>query len=157
MMKVAALARMSLLSVSKPIIVMTFSTPGSSRIRLRNPSATSSVRGKADPSGRRIAMRTMPWSSRGMNAVGVRSRSCQPPAQAAARRSAEITRCLSARRTRPRNRKVKRASAWLKSTKTRAGSPFAGLSRSAQSAGVSVRATKPEITTETAIVTANCR
>jgi hypothetical protein len=39
----------------------------------------------------------------------------------------------------------------------RQGGPCAGFSSSAASAGVKVSATIPEITTETAMVTANCR
>ena len=157
-MKVAALGRTSDESVSNPIIATTFLTAGSFWISTRISSAIFSVRGKALPSGRLTATRTIPWSSFGMKEVGVAWRSCQPAAVTTTRIAAEMTRCFRAARTTWRKYIVKRASVWLNQTKKRFFfSSSWGFRRMAQRAGVKVSATKPEIATETATVTANCR
>ncbi len=65
-------------------------------------------------------------------------------------------RCLSASCTRSRNLRVTQAKPRLNGSNTREWwSPF--FIRIAHSAGVSVNAMKPEISTEIVSVTANCR
>ena len=94
-----------------------------------------------------------------MKEVGVCSSICQQPAVTATSRPAVITRWRSAALTSLRNLSVKDASPRSKAWKNLflRSSGFLSLRRIAQSAGVSVRATKPESTTDRVTVTANWR
>ena len=119
--------------------------------------ASSSVWLSALPSGRDIDSMMIPWSSSGTREVG----SVTAIRAVAPRKSRKTTKtttpCLSITRTEDEKPCVRRSKKELNHlNKINFGLWSEGFRIIAQSAGVSESATKPEIMTEVAIVTANC-
>ncbi len=114
-----------------------------------------SVRCSDAASGRMMEPMRYPWSSAGTKDVGTRQKSRPTIANTTRPAMSESVRRASAVSTPRRKNLVVLSNATLKGWKIfDSWSP--GFSSSAQSAGVSVNATKPEITTATVTVTANC-